>query len=813
MVRRFGLGAVALFVVFAASCSDDSGGAPMPGPGEECYTPFGCTMGYLCSNDGICVERGAPGAYDQGDDCASTHDCRMDLICTSQQKCAFPGSGQLGDACVGPEDCASGFVCAFDAVCRSPGDPGTADAGDACDGAADCQMGLACMPDGVCAAPQWWEGTDCSASESDDGPARAYFEVPAEGSPLVEFYRLPFPNDIRFHNGHLDLDGHPAPVSQAAGDVLERYLNVIEETATGFSPNQAVLFRFSVPLDFDTLRLGQDPTVYLVDITPGSPGYGMGGNISVFTTSGRGRYICQNWMSVRPQAGWPLRAGDTYAVVVTKGLKGEQEGVQVDLERDADFDALVSAYQSGTMPQDPDLAAAFDAYQPLWDAMDDATALPVPTAPDDLLVAAVFTLSRPTTMVERLRRTVRTDPSVPAAELSDVTLCTDGDPSPCEEPSDAYFQVVAKVAMPVFQSGQRPYVLQEDGGQVEWTSDGTPICQGREQVDIAMTIPKGMDMPDIGWPVVIFAHGTGGSRLSFIHNGVAELLSHVTVDGTDVGFVVISYDGVEHGTRRGESTDSPEVLFFNPLNPLAALGNSLQGAADVFQMVRLCEDLDMEVPGLGQVRIDPTRIFFYGHSQGSNVGVPAAAFETDIRAVVLSGAGAHLMSSLLFKRSPMDIHGLMQVALMDAQLNLDHPWLNLFQLYFDPIDTVNFGHDLGRWSQDIGRDLLQTYGLGDTFSPEQTMAAMARCLGVEVTAPVLVSIDGVSEYEGDYPVEGNAPVAGEDHTVVMSQADPQGAYDGHYVAQKDPGVAAQVAEFFGSAALYGLARLPARNDQ
>ena len=95
-MRKVGLIAIAWFVALAAACSDDTGGPPMPGPGEQCYTAFGCTMGYLCSNDGVCVQRGAPGAYDQGDDCASTHDCRMDLICTSQQKCAFPGIGQLG---------------------------------------------------------------------------------------------------------------------------------------------------------------------------------------------------------------------------------------------------------------------------------------------------------------------------------------------------------------------------------------------------------------------------------------------------------------------------------------------------------------------------------------------------------------------------------------------------------------------------------------------------------------------------------------------------------------------------------------------
>ncbi len=804
------LGLTGMFLSFPG-CGDENQGHPQPGPGETCSGAFSCMLGYLCSSDGVCVERGQPGAYEQGDACASTHDCRMDLVCSSQGRCVLPGSGGEGDVCVGPEDCGADLVCSSDGRCRGQGEPGTGDVADACSGAMDCQMGLACMPDGACAAVQWWDGIDCSASDTDDGPARAYFEVPRQGEPLVEFYRLPFPNDIRFHDGHLDLTGHPAPQSDAAGDLLQRYLTLIEQTARGFSPNQAFLFRFSVPLDFDTLQLGDDPTLYIVDITPQSRSYGSGGNISVFTTSGRGRSICQNWLSVRPQAGWPLQPGDTYAVILTKGLKGLKDGVSVELSRDADFDALMTAYQNGTAPDDTDLAAAFRAYQPLWDALDDATNVPLPTPPEQILSAAVFTLFRPRTMVERLRQAVREDPAVPTPTMQTIALCGDADPEPCEPPSDRYHQFLAQVGFPVFQSGTRPYATQDDGGAVKWDLDGNPVVQGAEDVDVVLTVPKDLPMPEEGWPVVIFAHDTGGSRLSFIHNGVAELLSHVTLDGTDLGFVVISYNEVEHGSRRGGSDEAPEVLFFNPLNPLSALGNSLQGAADLFQMVRLVENLDMDIPGFGPLRLDPSRIYFYGHGQGSDVGAPAAAFEPDIRAVVLSGAGAHMMTSLLFKRRPMDLHGLMEVALMDSQLNLDHPWLNLFQLYFDPIDPVNFGHVLGRWAPQQGRDLLQIYGLGDSFSPEQTMAAMARSLGLEVMAPVLVSIEGVSEYDGAYPLSGNAVVAGDRHTLVLLQTDPQGAYDGHDVAQQDPATAGQIARFFASAALYGLAQVPARS--
>jgi len=256
----------------------------------------------------------------------------------------------------------------------------------------------------------------------------------------------------------------------------------------------------------------------------------------------------------------------------------------------------------------------------------------------------------------------------------------------------------------------------------------------------------------------------------------------------------------------------PERLFFNALNPLAAKGNSLQGFADVFQMVRLAENFDVDVAGLGQVRLDPNRILYYGHSQGSNVGGPAAAFEPDIHAIVLSGAGAHLMSSLLHKRSPVDVAGLIKLVFMDAHLGLDHPMLNLFQLYFDQVDGVNYGSLLARNPPDgvPAKDIFQTYGLGDTASPEQTMQAFARSMGLDIAPPILVEITGLGTYSGDFPVSGNVSVMGELRTQIMSQFDPQCVYDGHFVAQRDDAAKAQIAWFLASAAATGLAQLPAR---
>jgi hypothetical protein len=106
-----------------------------------------------------------------------------------------------------------------------------------------------------------------------------------------------------------------------------------------------------------------------------------------------------------------------------------------------------------------------------------------------------------------------------------------------------------------------------------------------------------------------------------------------------------------------------------------------------------------------------------------------------------------------------------------------------------------------------GKDVFQTYGLGDSYSPEQTMMAVARTLGVQLVQPELVDISGVPDYTGTWPVSGNVTVGGQLHTLVIAQYATDGTYDGHYVAQQNPDALRQVSGFFATAAIDGMASL------
>ena len=168
---------------------------------------------------------------------------------------------------------------------------------------------------------------------------------------------------------------------------------------------------------------------------------------------------------------------------------------------------------------------------------------------------------------------------------------------------------------------------------------------------MALTVPKGSPMPAGGWPLLVYAHGTGGSFRSHVPEGVAARMAAV-------GVAVLGIDQVEHGTRRGASQESPDNLFYNFANPAAARGNPLQGAADQVSLVRFATGFDLpaaQSPTQAEIKIGP--LAFWGHSQGATEGGIAMPYTSGVCGAVMSGQGASLMDALVTKTNPVDVVG------------------------------------------------------------------------------------------------------------------------------------------------------------
>ena len=92
---------------------------------------------------------------------------------------------------------------------------------------------------------------------------------------------------------------------------------------------------------------------------------------------------------------------------------------------------------------------------------------------------------------------------------------------------------------------------------------------------------------------------------------------------------------------------------------------------------------------VGTIRFDGARTYYFGHSQGANVGLPGAAVSPRTPAVILSGAGSVLVEGLLGKTRPVDARAGLEF-LIGERLGGGHPVMTIWQLFFDRIDPVNY---------------------------------------------------------------------------------------------------------------------------
>lgn len=619
------------------------------------------------------------------------------------------------------------------------------------------------------------------------GPTTALFELPREGQPPPSgFYGLPFPNDIRIDDvtGKMDLADYERP-----NVLVELYVDTIQEQVRGFSVVAASFARFDAAIDATSLpRTPQDSqspdaSVYLVNVDVDSDRFGERVPLLFRFEPLAGTFIGDNWLSALPYPGFVLAESTTYALVVTSRLKGADGSA---VAAPAELVQVMSYDESA----DPVIARAQQIYAPLLAWLDQ----PGGDERSDVAVASVFTTQDATSLLKGVREVIWNE--VPAPVARDIQRLTDG---------ANYFWFDGIYDGPNFQRGESPFVRVEDGGDIAVDpATGKPLVQVMEELRFSFTVPDG-PMPATGWPVALYAHGTGGSYHSFKNDGTAAALAAQ-------GVAVISIDQVMHEPRVPPGS-SPELLFFNFQNPLAARDNTLQGAIDNFQLVRLVLGFDYTSPdpaGPGAIRFDPERIYFFGHSQGGLTGPPFLVHEPLVKGAVLSGAGGLLYLSMILKTEPVDVAGLVATIIRDYPLDEFNPLLAMLQMYMDRADPVVYGPSLVRQPREgiAPKHIYQSEGFTDHYTPVRSIEALATSIGGNLVEPVLAEVPGLTLRERPVltaPVTGNSEGA----TSVLVQYEQLADSDGHFVVFDVDAARLQSSRFLGTLAETGTATLVA----
>jgi hypothetical protein len=293
-------------------------------------------------------------------------------------------------------------------------------------------------------------------------------------------------------------------------DLLDQYLAYGMEVLDGWGTNGSIYLEFEGELDTSsfpnesTTSGDTKSLIQLVNVTEGSSRYGEQMPLQMkFYLEGSDLYYRAKTLVLRPVLGFPLAPGETYCALVTRGIK-DADGHYLG-QSSALMDALSSV----------SYLAPFNA----WLA---GSAL----IQDDIAGVTCFTTSQPTKL---LRSVLDHLAELPSSELTDIEYLGQ---------ANAFHELRGHYQAPNFQAGEKPYT---EGGDIQLDEAGTPIVQQQEDIRFLMLIPTAYPMPEAGWPVVQYAHGTGGDY--------ETCKSSVGPGLTMEGFAVICIDQPLHGER------------------------------------------------------------------------------------------------------------------------------------------------------------------------------------------------------------------------------------------------------------------------
>ena len=360
-----------------------------------------------------------------------------------------------------------------------------------------------------------------------------------------------------------------------------------------------------------------------------------------------------------------------YVLIVTKGLRDIQGR---PLEASDDFARFRQDLNFG-QTHDRDLK---EYRKELLDAL--AAVRAAGTDESDIVSASVFTTQSSTAMLEKIRDQIKSATPGPAEfnlasdatrtlfsldEVTGITFNQQTRTNPIGFTPVSFNLpllrilpgVVGKIAFGKYLS---PDYMVHPGEFIPptGTRDGVPVVQGVNEVYFNLFLPSGPEPAD-GWPVAIFGHGSPNNKnnqplevaatmaahgiatvsISFYGNGAGPL-STLIVNRTSGSPVTLSaggrgidqnHDNLISAIGEGRNAAPPRTI-------ISSRDAARQTIADFMQLVRVIE-VGMDVDGNGSQDLDPSRIYYFGHSLGGMWGTIFLAVEPSVRAGVLNSVG------------------------------------------------------------------------------------------------------------------------------------------------------------------------------
>ena len=611
-----------------------------------------------------------------------------------------------------------------------------------------------------------------------------------------EWFNHPWPSDFRKDTtGTIHINGYYIP---RKSPIIDEYIIATHGKLDGFSPVAAGYVRFTQPIDPTTLpadpgaSLSPEASVQLIDVDANSPEFGQRRLVTLHWQANDAVWWVSNTLAFMPTMGYPLLPATRYAFVVTdkvRALDGRIEPapeLRQVIGRDSASDNTTQALR--------------DSWSTAITALEEAG-----ISNRDIVHLSVFTTSDPTKETVLFAEHAKTRNPAPAVDADEWVAKSKDKKAAYDVYEGSYGP------SPDYQRGEPPFW--RSGGGFEVDTSGTPIVQREYFARFALAIPNAdkCPMPPSGYPLVMYAHGNGGSYRSVLGSTATSL--------ANLCMASMGVDQIMHGPRVPEDdVHPPELLFFNVQNPEAMRTHVRQSAIDEVVRARMIRESGIVVPGSvsvtgSDILIDSSSIVFYGHSQGGLNGPVFLAVDDSARGGVLSGSGSMTVITLLEKTQPVpDISVLTKRILLGLmtdeydEINFLHPGMSLFQTAADVIDPIHYVPMLARRPRPgfAPKSIYQTEGVnpdftGDNYTPPYGTEVQAIAIGLPWMKPVIHEISEAS-YSGIAPIEipsgglsGN--LANGRASGVLAQWPASEASDGHFVVYDIPAARNQAAQF------------------
>lgn len=527
-----------------------------------------------------------------------------------------------------------------------------------------------------------------SASRATDGSAE-------------DWLRLPFPSDERRH-----ADGTIATEDMPIASSIVRPWRELAGTLPNFGLQSAVFFAFTGALPTETLpptpaaSLASDAALQLVDLDSGTR-YPVRWRYT--EDPGTSNYLAAHTLAVAPVEGFVLAEGHRFAAFVL-GPSGSTS-------------PALAKVLSASEPLEAAERARWQVFAPLR-----AYAERSSIERSRVVAATVFTTAVVSDDLGQRAATVRA--SATAGDLlwkparSGAPLVAQARFTYAVGKEVVYRLVGGEVTLANLQRGEVPY--ESSGGDFIDLAREAPT---RERANITLTVPAEAPPGATCLPVVLYAHGTGGTALSGVEDGTAPRLAAR-------GMATLSFDQPMHGLRAHGKSFDVDTLTFNVGNPRAFRTTMRQGALDLVQIDAMRASLPPLPDGFAPLPLCAGKAHVFAHSQGGLSAAMALGAGLEPERTLLSGAGGALHVTIAERKDPVDFAGLVRVAAKigaDEPFDERHPVMALLQLLGDVSDPAVYAR---RWS--AGGALMQTAGLLDSNTPYRSATALAVASGQTV---------------------------------------------------------------------------------